>query len=113
MQGRCDKHLFESAEDRCGKCGFEFCGECLVYSFGAKKPPFCIPCAVAAAGIRSNAGIQPMASPRELRALRKERRSAARKERRGTDVPEPALDTMPELEPTMGLPPSPVLPASY
>src|SRR5437868_12721528 len=66
MQGRCDKHLFEAAEDMCGKCGYEFCGECLVYAFGAKKPPFCIPCAVAAAGIRSNAGIRPMADAREL-----------------------------------------------
>lgn len=113
MQGRCDKHLFEGAEDRCGKCGFEFCGECLVYAFGAKKPPLCIPCAVAAAGIRSNAGIQPMASARELKALRKERRSAARKQRRGELMPEPSLDTMPSLEPTIGMPPSPVLPANY
>jgi hypothetical protein len=113
MQGRCDKHLFEGAEDRCGKCGYEFCGECLVYSFGAKKPPFCIPCAVAAAGIRSNAGIRPMADARELKALRKERRSAARKQRRdGTPAPEP----LPSLDPSLGmppLPPSPVLPANY
>src|SRR4051794_4112830 len=101
MQGRCDKHLFEAAEDRCGKCGFEFCGECLVYSFGAKKPPFCIPCAVAAAGIRSNAGIKPMATPRELKALRKERRAVARKQRRDQVMPEPALDSVPEFEPTM------------
>jgi hypothetical protein len=113
MQGRCDKHLFEGAEDRCGKCGYEFCGECLVYSFGAKKPPFCIPCAVAAAGIRSNAGIRPMADARELKALRKERRSAARKQRRdGTTAPEP----LPSLDPSLGMPPmpsSPVLPANY
>lgn len=112
MQGRCDKHLFEGAEDRCGKCGYEFCGECLVYSFGAKKPPFCIACAVAAAGIRSNAGIRPMADARELKALRKERRSAARKQRR-EGTPEPALDPMPSLEPSLGMPPSPVLPANY
>jgi hypothetical protein len=85
MQGRCDKHLFEAAEDRCGRCGFEFCGECLVYSFGAKRPPFCIPCAVAAAGIRSSAGGRP-ASPREMKAMRRERR----KQRR---APAPAQDT--------------------
>jgi hypothetical protein len=115
MQGRCDKHLFEGAEDRCGKCGYEFCGECLVYSFGAKKPPFCIPCAVAAAGIRSNAGIRPMADARELKALRKERRSAARKQRRD-GTPEAEHEVLPSLAPNMdGGPsmPSPVLPASY
>jgi len=114
MQGRCDKHLFEGAEDRCGKCGYEFCGECLVYSFGAKKPPYCIPCAVAAAGIRSNAGIRPMADARELKALRKERRSAARKQRR-EGTPEPTLDVLPSLAPSLDMPtaPSPVLPANY
>ena len=119
MQGRCEKHLFEGAEDRCGKCGYEFCGECLVYAFGAKKPPFCIPCAVAAAGIRSNAGIKPMADARELKALRKERRSAMRQKRRQQVLPEPALDGiqaldgMPALDPSMILPASPVMPTRY
>ena len=117
MQGQCDKHLFEAAEDRCGKCGYEFCGECLVYSFGAKKPPFCIACAVAAAGIRSNAGLRPIADARELKALRKERRSQARKARRQPALPEPSLDSMPSLGPDFGADfgtaPSPVLPASY
>jgi hypothetical protein len=115
MQGRCDKHLFDGAEDRCGKCGYEFCGECLVYSFGPKKPPFCIPCAVAAAGIRNNAGNRPIVDPRELKQLRKERRSAARKQRReGTS--EPAREVLPSLAPPLeAIPsvPSPVLPANY
>jgi hypothetical protein len=84
-----------------------------VYSFGAKKPPFCIPCAVAAAGIRSSAGIRPIADAREMKALRKERRSAARKQRRdGTPVPA----ALPSLAPSLdGGPsgPAPVLPANY
>ncbi|MEA2885597.1 MAG: hypothetical protein QOD38_2010 [Acidimicrobiaceae bacterium] len=84
-----------------------------MYSFGAKKPPFCIPCAVAAAGIRSNAGVRPMADARELKALRKERRSAARKQRRGQAMPEPAAEPVATLDPPLGMPPSPVLPASY
>jgi hypothetical protein len=115
MQGRCDKHLFEGAEDRCGKCGYEFCGECLVYSFGAKKPPFCIPCAVAAAGIRSNAGVRPIADASELKALRKERRSAARKLRRGKVSPDAPLEELQPLgAPTPAMPPpSAVLPANY
>jgi hypothetical protein len=113
MQGRCDKHLFEGAEDRCGRCGYEFCGECLVYAFGAKKPPYCIPCAVAAAGIRSNAGVRPMADARELKALRKERRSAARKQRRdGTPAPAPLPSLAPSLD---GGPsgPAPAIPSNY
>ncbi len=93
MQGRCEKHLFESAEDRCGKCGLEFCGECLVYAFGPKKPPMCIPCAVAAAGIRASAGNRPAVPKSELRRLQKERMSALKRfRRRSVDpgVPEPA-----------------------
>jgi hypothetical protein len=78
MQGRCEKHLFEVAEDRCGTCGNEFCGECLVYSFGAKRPPFCIPCAVTAAGIRSGASTTTM-SRKGLRRMERDRRSALKR----------------------------------
>jgi hypothetical protein len=73
MQKRCEKHIFEESEDRCGKCGHEYCSECLVYAFGPKKPPMCIPCAVAAAGIRSNAGNAPAVSKREMKAMHRER----------------------------------------
>ena len=75
MQCRCEKHLFETAEDRCGKCGLEFCAECLVYSFGPKRPPFCIPCAVSAAGIRSGSGGRGLPK-REAKRLERERRQA-------------------------------------
>jgi len=108
MQGRCDKHLFEAAEDKCGKCGYEYCGDCLVYSFGPKKPPFCIPFAVAAAGLRSNAGIAPQVGARELRTLKKERRSAFRRARKpmGTAEEELLEASLPQIVP-------PVLPAQY
>ena len=76
----------------------EFCGECLVYSFGPKKPPFCIPCAVAAAGIRTNAGNRPVVDARELKQLHKERRSAFRRMRRQEVVQEPVFE-MPESYP--------------
>ena len=59
MEGRCAKHQFEASEDVCRECGNEFCSECLVYSFGPKKPPFCIACALAAAGEDA----QPQAKP--------------------------------------------------
>ncbi len=111
MQGRCDKHLFEAAEDRCGKCGYEFCGECLVYAFGAKKPPFCISCAVAAAGLRSTAGNRPIADQRELRALKKERRSAFRRTRRDVaPAPVPEEELLRSALPPVA---APVLPAQY
>jgi hypothetical protein len=112
MQGRCDKHLFEGAEDRCGRCGYEFCGECLVYSFGPKKPPFCIPCAVAAAGIRSNAGHRPMADTRELKQLKKERRSAFRRLRREDVCPEATMDAPPEMPVASALN-GPVMPVQF
>jgi hypothetical protein len=56
MDGRCERHLFDQAIDLCDRCGAEFCGDCLVYSFGPKKPPYCLPCAVEAAGVRKGAG---------------------------------------------------------
>jgi hypothetical protein len=96
--GRCHVHNFEPAEARCRNCGSEFCNECLVYAFGPGKPPFCVSCALAAAGVRSNAGRQPTMSRREIRRLEKERRRAERR------APEPAsrveVDWMPGGEGT-------------
>jgi hypothetical protein len=109
MQGRCDKHLFEAAEDRCGRCGFEFCGECLVYSFGLKKPPLCIPCAVVAAGIRSNAAPPPIEA-RARKQLRKERRSAFRRGRRAESAT-PELDALPADD--LSVDDAPILPVNY
>lgn len=94
MQGRCDKHLFDPAEDRCGTCGGEFCAECLVYAFGPKKPPFCIPCAVVAAGIRKTAAGATL-TRRDAKRLERERRSAlkqARKARAAADRQAAAMD---------------------
>lgn len=76
IEGRCFRHGFEVAESRCRQCGLEFCTECLVYSFGPGKPPFCVPCALAAAGVRSNAGQTTQVPRRELRRLEKERKKA-------------------------------------
>jgi hypothetical protein len=78
MLDTCCKHLFERAEDSCRACGHGFCGDCLVYAMGPKRPPYCIGCAIAAAGVRSTAGNRP-ASRRELRAAAKERKSRRRK----------------------------------
>jgi hypothetical protein len=117
MQSRCAKHLFEGAEDFCGKCGLEFCGECLVYAFGPKKPPLCIPCAVQAAGIRASAGNRPSVGKNEMKRMQKERNSAFRRFRRDksrrakAEEPAPAPDLWPD-PPAPPLPPAePVEPA--
>jgi hypothetical protein len=71
LDERCARHQFEAAVDRCRQCGNTFCGECLVYSFGEKQPPFCIPCALSASGIRSNAARTPAMPKKELRRRQK------------------------------------------
>ena len=48
----CGRHQFETAQGQCRTCGGLFCEDCLVYALGPKQPPFCIPCAVVAGGIR-------------------------------------------------------------
>jgi hypothetical protein len=76
MEGRCERHLFDRAIDRCGRCGLEFCQTCVVYPFGQRKAPYCLPCAVEAAGVRSSAGSGRALSRRERKQLERERRTA-------------------------------------
>jgi hypothetical protein len=73
-ENRCARHSFELAENACRNCGQEYCNECLVYAFGPKKPPYCVPCALAASGVRSNAANRPIMSRKEMRRREKERR---------------------------------------
>jgi hypothetical protein len=108
MQGRCGKHVFEASDDVCGKCGNEFCSECLVYSFGPKRPPFCITCAIAAAGIRSSAA-GPSLSRRQLKRLRKEREAAQAAE--ADLAAETVPNALPRFDPLAGLALAPSAPA--
>jgi len=55
---QCDKHLFEEATGMCRACRRPFCTDCLVYAHGPNRAPFCIPCALTAAGVRSTAASQ-------------------------------------------------------
>jgi hypothetical protein len=75
MEGRCERHQFDRAIDRCGRCGGEFCHTCVVYPFGAKKAPYCLPCAVEAAGVRSGAGHARPMSRRERKLLDRQRKT--------------------------------------
>ncbi len=68
MNEQCAKHQFEPAEDVCRTCGWDFCGECLVYAFGPNKPPFCMSCALAASGVRTGAGNPPLRTKKEIKA---------------------------------------------
>ena len=72
MHEPCAKHQFEAAEDVCRTCGWDFCGECLVYAFGADKPPYCLSCALAASGVRSGAANPVVRTKREIKARHKE-----------------------------------------
>ena len=78
MDGRCDKHQFEPMERTCRSCGGEFCQDCLVYSHGHRKPPYCVSCALAAAGVRSTAQRPVVRSKREIRRQLREERKAAK-----------------------------------
>lgn len=51
----CLRHMEESASGECRSCHGQFCTRCLVYSFGPKKPPFCVGCALHASGVRTGA----------------------------------------------------------
>ena len=72
MQESCAKHQFESAEDVCRSCGWDFCGECLVYSFGATKAPYCLACALAASGVRSGTPHPALRSKKEIKIRHRE-----------------------------------------
>jgi hypothetical protein len=47
---RCHTHGVGRSAGTCRSCLREFCEECLVYSYGPAKAPYCIRCAVVAAG---------------------------------------------------------------
>lgn len=104
LDERCVRHQFEPAVDRCRQCGNPFCGECLVYSFGPKEPPFCVPCALSAAGVRSTAGRAPVVNKREMKRREKERRKAAKRDSERSappeidwSVPDSAVSGLPDL----------------
>jgi hypothetical protein len=73
----CIKHPHESGVALCRRCGGSWCADCLVYSFGPKKPPYCMGCAMVAGGVRSAAD-RPAMGRRELKALQKAAKAEAK-----------------------------------
>lgn len=49
----CLRHMEEPSTAQCRSCRGTFCARCLVYSFGPRKPPYCVGCALYASGVRS------------------------------------------------------------
>jgi hypothetical protein len=70
---RCTNHSFEVADRLCGDCGRPYCHLCLVSPF-KNRAPLCLPCAVAAAGVRKGAKLSPTRSRREIKAFERQRR---------------------------------------
>lgn len=106
MDGHCEKHVFEATEGLCRSCGGEFCGDCLVYAYGAKKPPFCVSCALSAAGVRSSAARPQVRSKRDVRREMKELRrrekvAAKAKGSRGSAEDLFAATTIPATRPVV------------
>ncbi|HLT16849.1 MAG TPA: hypothetical protein VK007_09115 [Acidimicrobiales bacterium] len=92
----CIKHPHEVGVSHCGRCGGSWCGDCLVHPFGPKKPPYCMSCAMFAAGVRTHAD-RPALSRRELKALEKAARAAAKGKPAPTPAPAPVeLPAVPE-----------------
>lgn len=73
----CIKHPHEHGVSHCGRCGGSWCADCLVHAYGPKKPPLCMSCAMFAAGVRTHAD-RPALGRRELKALTKQAKSAAK-----------------------------------
>jgi hypothetical protein len=87
----CVRHQFEAAGDLCRVCDQPFCGECLVYSFGPTQPPFCVNCALSAAGVRVRGARPAKVSRRELKRREKEAKARAKAEQEAAAA-EPVID---------------------
>lgn len=59
MPHSCADHPSLRAAGACGQCGHLFCDDCLVYPFGDARPPMCVACALAAAGVRKKKSARP------------------------------------------------------
>lgn len=76
----CRVHPHEVAEGVCRSCGGSFCADCLIYPFGAAEPPYCVPCAISAAGVRSNARNRPVVQGKEKKQRLNEWRKAKKRD---------------------------------
>ena len=54
----CANNPLDTATARCNECGADFCSDCVIYPFGEKKPPLCVPCALVVGGIRRRGAVR-------------------------------------------------------
>lgn len=81
----CTKHSHETAVASCRRCALDWCATCVVYTYGPAKPPYCVSCALVAAGVRAH-GALPAATRRRLSAKRKAAKRAAKEAARAAKV---------------------------
>jgi hypothetical protein len=96
----CTKHPHEPMVATCRRCAQPWCTTCLVYTYGASKPPYCIACAMVASGVRTN-GAPPAASRKELKARAKEAKRAAKEAKRAAKAGPAAAEAV-EADGTAG-----------
>jgi len=87
------------AEFACGRCGHDFCPECVVFPYGLRKPPLCITCALDIGGVSRRSTGRPRLSQRQVRQRVKERSrtTMTRSEVRTSGIGKPA-ETLPTEE---------------
>jgi hypothetical protein len=81
MLDSCNKHPHEKGAALCRRCGLGWCGACLVYSFGPKKPPYCMSCAMYAGGVKSSSALPAMSRKElknQMRALKAQAKAEAK-----------------------------------
>jgi hypothetical protein len=89
MLDSCTKHPHEKGAALCRRCGHAWCTSCLVYSFGPKKPPYCMSCAMVAGGVKSTAAL-PAMPKRQLKAQMRAMKAAAKAEAKAAKADPPA-----------------------
>ena len=75
MSFSCVKHPMTMGEYICGECGHQFCPECVVFPFGASKPPTCISCALELGGVRRQRTSRPKLTRKAIRQRLAEQRA--------------------------------------
>lgn len=90
----CSRHSMEWAEHICGECGFQFCTDCVVFPFGASKPPLCVACALERGGVRRQhrQKLSKRETKKRLEALR-----ARRAEAESPLTPPPVPESFPDI----------------
>ena len=102
MLDSCSKHPHERGVALCRRCGGSWCSSCLVYSFGPKKPPYCMSCAMVAGGVRTSASLPAMPKRQlkaQMRALKAEAKADAKAKAKAPATPEVSPEREPEVSP--------------